>query len=71
MSVRGLLVDPIQYSQSYHHKNYMADGKENYHRDLESERVKIHGTCDISLLLPGPLLSKGSDAIKEEGSCEV
>ena len=41
MSVRGLLVDPIQYSQSYHHKNYMADGKENYYRDLESERVKL------------------------------
>ena len=51
MSIRGLLVDPIPYSQSYHHKNYMADGKENYYRDLESERVKIHGTCDISLLL--------------------
>ena len=64
MSIRGLLVDPIPYSQSYHHKNYMADGKENYHRDLESERVKIHRTCDISLLLPGHLLSKGSDAIK-------
>ena len=64
MSIRGLLVDPIQYSQSYHHKNYMAGSKENYHRDLESERVKIHGTCDISLLLPGTLLSKGSDAIK-------
>ena len=41
MSIRGLLVDPIQYSQSYHHKNYMADGKENYYRDLESERVKL------------------------------
>ena len=58
MSIRGLLVDPIQYSQNYHHKNYMADGKENYHRDLESERVKIHRTCDISLFTTRTLAFK-------------
>ena len=44
----------------------MADGKENYYnRDLESERVKLkieHVTFP---------LSKGSDVIKEEGSCKV
>ena len=27
-------------SLSYHHKNYMADSKEVYFRDLENERVK-------------------------------
>ena len=39
ISIKGFLVDPIPNSLSYHHKNHMADSKENYYRDLESERV--------------------------------
>ena len=36
----GLLVDPIPNSLNQHHKNCMADSKENYKLDLGSERVK-------------------------------
>ena len=28
--IKGLLVDPIRISPNKHHKNYMADSKENY-----------------------------------------
>ena len=39
MSTMGLLVDLIPNSLNEHHKNCMADSKENYQLNLGSERV--------------------------------
>ena len=39
VSVRGLLVDPLQNSLKRHKKNCMADSEECYQWDLGSERV--------------------------------
>ena len=38
--MRGLLVDPIPNSPNLHHKNGMANSRENYRIDIGSERVK-------------------------------
>ena len=40
ISVRGSLFDPIPNSPNLHDKNGLANSKENYWRDLGSERVK-------------------------------
>ena len=37
---RGLLADPIPNSWNYHHKNCMADSKENYQHGLWKEMVR-------------------------------
>ena len=42
----GLLVDPIPNSLNQHHKNGMADRKENYKLDLGSEKVKEEGITE-------------------------
>ena len=39
MSLRGLSDDPIPNSLNYHHRNCLAESKENYSQDLGSERV--------------------------------
>ena len=41
----GSLVDPIPNSLNYHHKNCIADSKENYKLEIGSERVnEFHDT---------------------------
>lgn len=45
-------------------------------RRITTEILRVKGFrymehVTFPFLLPGPLLSKGSDAIKEEGSCKV
>ena len=55
----GLLVDPIPNSPNRHDKNCMADGEENYLRDLGSERVnpydKVIWTDSITY---GPIITR-------------
>ena len=40
LSITGLFFDPISNSLNQHHKNCMADSKENYQWDLGGEWVK-------------------------------
>ena len=40
-SIREVLTDPIVNSLNYHHRNRMADSKENYSHDLGCERVNL------------------------------
>ena len=43
LSITGLFFDPISNSLNQHHKNCMADSKENYQWDLGGEWVKPWG----------------------------
>ena len=50
LSITGLFFDPISNSLNQHHKNCMADSKENYQWDLGGEWVKPWGFHQVPLI---------------------
>ena len=64
-AIRGLL-DPIPNSPNYHHKNCIADSKENYYWDVGRERVKWYYSVQTIYCVIFSFLSPRADMKADE-----